>query len=92
MSKYDPNKQSSKQEKGKYPSYHGSHVSMLVEGKDAKDEKHVICKDDDGMYVTERIRLDNGMADPFRFLTAKLREPLLKEHGHENEKKEEVKV
>lgn len=51
-----------------YPSHFGSHASMVVPEETAKlgDPALCVCKDDDGLYVTEKKRLDNGMADPLR--------------------------
>ncbi len=58
-----------------YPSPHGSHTSMIVDDlvgkkiieidgikrKVADDE--VVLRDDDGLYVTKKNRLDTKMAD-----------------------------
>lgn len=52
---------------GKYPSPYGSHASMIDASMNTNDPKFVILKDDDGHYVTEKSRLDNGMADPYRY-------------------------
>jgi hypothetical protein len=35
-------------------------VEELEDGK-------VVCKDDKGTYITEKNRLDNGLADPKRY-------------------------
>lgn len=65
----------------KYPSYHGSHKSMIVENHVVADDKFVVCKDDDGMYVTEKKNLDNRMADPYRFSTLEFRKKFFAEMG-----------
>ena len=57
------------------PSWFGSHASMVVDhselqigGKDIRlSEDQVLCKDDSGYYVTEKNKLDNGLADPNRY-------------------------
>ena len=51
-------------------SWFGSHKSMVVDHSDldySVSEEQVVCKDDIGYYVTEKKRLDNGMADPNRY-------------------------
>ena len=57
-----------------YPSFFGSHSSMIDEEETAKlnDPKLVVLKDEDGFYTTERNRLDTKMADPNRYPTARL--------------------
>jgi hypothetical protein len=45
-------------------SWFGSHAEMVVE--ELEDGK-VVCKDDKGTYITEKNRLDNGLADPKRY-------------------------
>ena len=57
------------------PSWFGSHESMVVDhsevqigGQDvALSENQVLCKDDNGYYVTEKKYLDSGIADPNRY-------------------------
>ena len=52
------------------PSWFGSHKSMVVDHNDldySVSEEQVVCKDDNGCYVTEKKRLDNGTADPNRY-------------------------
>ncbi len=51
-----------------YPSRYGSHASMIDEEKTSEltDEKMVVLKDEHGMYITYKDRLDNGLADPKR--------------------------
>jgi hypothetical protein len=44
------------------PSFYGSHESMVIEDLGNR----VRCKDDRGEYETEKVRLDNGLADPNR--------------------------
>jgi hypothetical protein len=57
-----------KKEVYQYPSRFGSHKTMVDEAETAKlnHDTMVICKDDFGLYVTERKRLDDGMADSYR--------------------------
>lgn len=50
-----------------FPSRFGSHASMIVEEHKPADPSLVILKDENGLYVTERRRLDIGMADPNRY-------------------------
>lgn len=59
-----------KAEKYDYPSYYGSHSSMIDKDLTAclvDDKKYVALKDEFGSYVTERANLDTGLADPYRF-------------------------
>ena len=61
------------------PSWFGSHSSMVVdhtkletEDKNIKlSEGKVVCQDDLGYYITEKDRLDNGLADPNRYSNSK---------------------
>ena len=57
-----------KKETYPYPSRHGSHASMIDEEQTSEltDEKMVVLKDEHGLYVTYRNRIDNGLADPKR--------------------------
>ena len=58
-------------------SWFGSHEEMVVEPEELEpsDELYlahlhhseVVCKDDAGYYVTDKDRLDNGLADPNRY-------------------------
>ena len=58
-------------------SWFGSHASMVVEPEEVEpnDELYlvhlhhseVVCKDDKGYYVTDKTRLDNGLADTNRY-------------------------
>ena len=54
---------------------------MVVEEltKQLKDNSLVICADEQGNYVTEKSRLDNGMADNNRYASAKHKKNRLKE-------------
>jgi hypothetical protein len=70
-----------KVEKYPHPTRFGSHASMMV--KDNGDGT-VVCADEFGEYITEKIRLDNGSADPNRYQENRLG-PLF------GGKKEEVK-
>ena len=58
-----------KKEEYAYPSQYGSHASMVDEEatKGLNDTKLVVCKDEHGTYITERNRLDSGLADPNRY-------------------------
>ena len=56
---------------------YGSHEDMVVEPEELEpsDELYlthlhhseVVCKDDKGTYITDKNRLDNGLADPNRY-------------------------
>jgi len=54
------------------PSPYGTHSSMVVDidseakGHNIPKDK-VICKDENGYYITFKNRIDNGMADPCRY-------------------------
>jgi hypothetical protein len=65
----------------KYPSPCGSHKSMIDEDYNefnSGDHNFVVCKDDNGSYVTLRQRLDNGLADFNRTVNSEYRELELK--------------
>ena len=57
------------------PSWFGSRESMVVDHSEvqiggqyvALSESQVLCKDDNGYYVTEKKNLDSGLADPNRY-------------------------
>lgn len=51
-----------------FPTRYGSHASMVVSEETEKlgDPTVCVCKDEHGMYVTEKKRLDDRMADPNR--------------------------
>jgi regulator of RNase E activity RraA len=50
----------------------GSHANMVIAISGVMiGENEVICKDDNGYYVTEKTKLDNGLADPNRYTLSK---------------------
>ena len=52
------------------PSFYGSHSTMVVSSELFNielNEKEVVCKDDDGFYITSKERLDSNLADPNRY-------------------------
>lgn len=70
-----------------YPSRFGSHKTMVVfdpltsEGVLTEEDvekfgvitgERVLCEDENGRYLTSRNRLDNGLADPNRYLSSRL--------------------
>ena len=77
MNKYNNYKNTgpgfSKKEKYLYPSRHGSHSSMINEEKTAElialygHSKNVVLEDENGFYITEKRRIDTGLADPSRY-------------------------
>lgn len=58
-----------------YPTRFGSHASMIDLQETAKLEKEgmVVLKDENGFYITERGRVDSGMADPNRYETSRIK-------------------
>ena len=58
-------------------SHYGSHADMVVELEELQlgdlvelrdmEDYETVCKDDKGYYITERSRLDDGLADPNRY-------------------------
>lgn len=54
----------------KYPSYFGSHRSMVVK---ENEDGTVVCEDEFGQYTTDAKRLDSGMSDPNRYKTERLK-------------------
>lgn len=70
-------KEKTEKYKLEYPSRYGSHASMIDEAAtaDMNDPNKVVCKAELGLYITERNRLDNGLADPNRYTTANLINP-----------------
>lgn len=59
-----------------YPSGFGSHKSMIDDGYvefNSADHGRVICKDDRGLYVTDRKILDSGFCDYNRSVNIELR-------------------
>lgn len=49
------------------PSQYGSHSSMVSNTDYKLDENEVVCEDERGIYITQRSRLDTGLADPNRY-------------------------
>ena len=45
-------------------SWFGSHAEMVIEELEGGKVK---CEDEKGYYVTEKNRIDNGLADPNRY-------------------------
>lgn len=82
-----------KKEEPKYPSTFGSHQVMVDEELTIKvnDDKMVVCKDDDGPYVTFKNRLNNGMSDNYRNTSEEFRRKQLVKFGVSNEPKESSK-
>jgi hypothetical protein len=66
-----------KAQKYPYPSRYGSHHSMRVpvpdELKDLVVVGQVVCQDENGTYITDFDRLDNGRADPNRYRESRLK-------------------
>jgi len=58
-----------------YPSRFGSHSVMIHEEETGKltDPKLVVILDEYGTYTTERNRLDNGLADPNRYASTRMK-------------------
>ena len=87
-----------------YPSYYGSHKSMVNDEETAKFrsnpanigilsdqismEKQVVLEDANGFYATTSARLDCGLADVNRYANPNARKPWIKVE----EKKEEVRI
>jgi hypothetical protein len=65
-----------KKEKYPYPSRYGSHASMVDNEATAQlaDAQNVVCMDEDGWYVTEKRRLDNGVSDSNRHANSHARD------------------
>lgn len=61
-----------KQKAYSFPSRFGSHTSMLSTDRDTVLEGQVYCVDEYGKYLTERSRLDSGLADPNRYSVNRL--------------------
>tara|TARA_B100000029_G_scaffold21188_1_gene21462 strand:- start:1613 stop:1852 length:240 start_codon:yes stop_codon:yes gene_type:complete len=64
-----------KQEAYKYKTRYGSHADMIDEEKTSElnDEKLAVLEDEHGYYITERRRIDNGLADPKRYTQSRLK-------------------
>jgi hypothetical protein len=51
----------------------GSHSNMIISCEDpickniTLQENQVLCKDDDGIYLTDKSYIDSGLADPNRY-------------------------
>ena len=61
-----------------YPSRYGSHASMVVSNAKPVDDALVICLDEKGAYITEKQRLDTGIADSKRWAGQRYREEVFK--------------
>jgi hypothetical protein len=72
---------SGKKEDYPYPSFCGSHSSMVMQNETDQlgDSSFAVCKDYYGLYVTERKNIDNGLADPWRCANPEWRQKKLKE-------------
>jgi len=48
---------------------------MIDEEKTSElnDENKAVLQDEHGYYITERVRLDNGLSDPKRYSTSRLK-------------------
>lgn len=57
----------------------GSHSNMIVPCDDPNiqtlkiGDDQIICKDDSGYYITDKYRIDSGLADPNRYANDKAR-------------------
>jgi len=70
----------------KCPSIYGSHTSMInqdVTSMFTDDPDLLVLTDERGDYLTERFRLDKGMADPNRHASIEWRVKNMVEHGVE---------
>lgn len=75
MAGYKQRRIPTKQEPYAHPSRYGSHSSMIDEEKTSElnDENKAVLQDEHGYYITERARLDNGLADPKRYSISRLK-------------------
>jgi len=52
-------------------SHFGSHSEMMIDRSKYNNiqvnDNQVVCKDDEGYYITDLNRIDNGLADPNRY-------------------------
>lgn len=71
----DSKKTSSSKEPYKYPTYCGSHASMM---ESKLNDEWAVLKDDFGLYATKVSSLDDGMADPYRNASPEWREEFLR--------------
>lgn len=64
-----------------FPSRFGSHASMVVAEETEKlgDPSLCVLRDEFGMYVTDRSRLDDRLADPARTASPEYRQARLEE-------------
>ena len=71
-----------KAEKYPYPSRYATHASMVDKDMTEKMNdlcalfnvpKMVVCKDEHGFYITEKNRVDSGIADPNRYANSAAR-------------------
>lgn len=57
----------------------GSHSDMIVQSEDPHiqtikiGDDQIICRDDAGYYITDKYRIDSGLADPNRYANEKAR-------------------
>jgi len=75
MARYKQRRIPTKPEPYAYASRYGSHSSMIDEEKTSElnDENKAVLQDEHGYYITERVRLDNGLSDPKRYSTSRLK-------------------
>jgi len=74
--------------KPQFPSQFGSHASMIDDGGTEAflSSSLIALKDEHGVYITKRSRLDTGLADPNRYKIERLHKLFV---GHKKEQKEE---
>jgi hypothetical protein len=74
---------STQKEKLHLPSPFGSHGSMIEEELTnmLADKTFVVLKDENGLYLTEKARLDDHLADPNRYASPEYRKAKLVEAG-----------
>jgi hypothetical protein len=49
------------------------HSTLVFENNPTIEDNQVVCKDDNGYYITFKNRIDSGLADPNRYANAKFR-------------------
>jgi|LakMenEpi03Aug12_release.lakeMendotaPanAssembly.Ray.scaffolds.fasta_scaffold1724483_1 hypothetical protein len=49
------------------------HSSLVFENNPIIENNQIVCKDDNGYYITFKNRVDSGLADPNRYANAKSR-------------------
>ena len=74
MGKKSKRKLASKGFEHPHPSRYGSHAEMISETERPLDNAVVICVDERGPYVTDKNRLDTGIADPRRWAESRFRD------------------